>query len=314
VAATVGKTARLVIEGEDVEMDTALVEHVHDPLTHMIRNAVDHGIEAPDVRRAAGKDPCGVITLRARHDAGGIVIQVSDDGAGLRRDAIAARATALGIPGVAQMKERDLFALVMRPGFSTAQGVTDLSGRGVGMDVVERNVRALRGTIGIESREGMGTTFSIRLPLTVAIIDGFAVTAASETYVVPLDAVTECISLPRQRERKSVGVVDLRGAAVPYFRLRDLFHVRGVETENESLVLVRHEDEHVGLAVDQLLGVSQVVIKSSGKLLDGRPGLAGSTILGTGKVAFILDVPQLLQMAMHSSAAMVERSRALCSG
>jgi two-component system chemotaxis sensor kinase CheA len=318
-SASVGKMARLVIEGEEVEMDTALVESVRDPLTHMIRNAIDHGIEPPDVRRSRGKDPAGLVTLRARHDGGGIVIQVSDDGGGLRRDAIVERATALGVAGAAEMKDKELFALVFRAGFSTAKGVTDLSGRGVGMDVVERNVRALRGTIAIDSREGQGTTFTIRLPLTVAIIDGFAVTAGSETYVVPLDTVTECLALPPQPRRAASGVVQLRGAAIPYFRLRDLFqverqgHVRGpVAAEVESLVLVRHEDEHVGLAVDGLLGVSQVVIKSAGKLLDGQPGLAGSTILGTGKVAFILDVPQLLRMAMQSSSlGGAERSRAL---
>lgn len=314
VAASVGKAARLVIQGEDVEMDTALVEHVRDPLTHMIRNAIDHGLESPAERILAGKDAVGTVTLRARHDAGGIVIQVSDDGAGLRRDAIRARAKTMGLVGVDEMKDRDLFALVFLPGFSTAKTVTDVSGRGVGMDVVERNVRALRGTISIDSREGQGTTFSIRLPLTVAIIDGFAVTAGSETYVVPLDTVSECLALPQSGTRPSHGIVDLRGSPIPYFRLRDLFDVRGALSETESLLLVRHEDEHVGLAVDQLLGVSQVVIKSPGKLLDKRPGLAGSTILGTGKVAFILDVPQLMRMALRSASEISERNRASWQG
>jgi len=295
-------------------MDTALVEHVRDPLTHMIRNAIDHGIEAPATRRAVGKEAVGTVTLRARHDAGGIVISVSDDGAGLPREAIKTRARAMGIAGVDEMKDRELFALVFLPGFSTAKTVTDVSGRGVGMDVVERNVRALRGTVAIDSREGKGTTFSIRLPLTVAIIDGFAVTAGSETYVVPLDTVSECLALPPATSRPSHGIVELRGAPVPYFRLRDLFHVRGALSETESLLLVRHEDDHVGLAVDQLLGVSQVVIKSPGKLLDKRPGLAGSTILGTGKVAFILDVPQLMRMALRSSTEASERNRASWQG
>ena len=314
VSASVGKMARLVLKGEDVEMDTALVEHIHDPLTHMIRNAIDHGIEPPEARRARGKDPCGVITLRARHDAGGVVIQVADDGAGLRKEAIIARAIEMGLPGVSEMKPRELYGLVFRAGFSTAKEVTDLSGRGVGMEVVDRNVRAMRGSISIDSHEGEGTTFSIRLPLTVAIIDGFAVTAGQETYIVPLELVTECLVLPSDAGRTRQGVVQVRGQAVPFVRLRDLFRMRGSNdaraTSGESLVVVKHQDEQVGLAVDQLLGVSQVVIKSPGKLLEKQPGLAGSTILGTGRVAFILDVPELLRMASRAPSGMSERSRA----
>jgi two-component system chemotaxis sensor kinase CheA len=299
-ASSLGKQVRLAIEGEDEEMDTALVELIKDPLTHMIRNAVDHGIEPPDTRRARGKDPTGTITLRARHESGNIVIQITDDGRGLPRSKIVERARAMGIEGPDALKDRELYELIFEPGFSTATTVTDLSGRGVGMDVVRRNVQALRGTIAIESHEGAGTTFRIRLPLTVAIIDGFAVTAGPETYVVPLDNVVECLELPPQVRKEALGVIQLRGNAIPFFRLRDVFQLPAQKGARESLVVLSHEDESIGLAVDQLLGVSQVVIKPPGKLIDGRPGLAGSTILGTGKVAFILDVPGLLRMATKS--------------
>ncbi len=302
VAAAVGKQARLVLEGEDEEVDTAIVDHLKDPLTHMIRNAIDHGIEAPDVRAALGKDPTGTITLRARHEGGAIVVQLADDGAGLKRGAIAARARKLGHADPDALADAELFALIFEPGFSTATEVTDVSGRGVGMDVVMKSVKALRGGIAIASEPGKGTTFTIRLPLTVAIIDGFAVTAANETYVVPLESVSACMELPASALASKGRVLDVRGDAIPYFRLRDVFKLKGDAVLRESVVLLEEDHARVGLAVDGLLGVTQVVIKSPGKLLEGRPGLAGSTILGTGRVAFILDVPGLLRMAAPMAA------------
>jgi two-component system, chemotaxis family, sensor kinase CheA len=300
VATLVGKQARLVLEGEDEEMDTALVEGLKDPLTHMIRNAIDHGIERPEARIRAGKSPTGTVTLRARHDGGGIVVQIADDGAGLNRESIARRARELRLPVAESEDGAELFALIFEPGFSTAAAVTDVSGRGVGMDVVMKSVKALRGTISIASTPGSGTTFTIRLPLTVAIIDGFAVTAANETYVVPLEHVTTCLELPGAAAagaRGAGGVIDVRGAPVPFFRLRDVFNLGRATNQRESIVLLEQDNARVGLAVDALVGVTQVVIKSPGKLLEGRPGFAGSTILGSGQVAFILDVPGLLRMA-----------------
>jgi two-component system chemotaxis sensor kinase CheA len=310
VASALGKQVRLVTLGEDEEMDTSLVELIKDPLTHMIRNSIDHGIEAPDARRQRGKDPSGTITLSARHDAGSILIEIRDDGRGLAKDKIIERARTMGVPDPASLKDRDLYELIFEPGFSTASAVTDVSGRGVGMDVVRKNVQSLRGKIGIESHEGVGTIFRIRLPLTVAMIEGFAVSAGLETYVVPLDRVIECMELPahlrgaegaREVRGGRSGVIQLRGAPVPFFRLRDVFRLPAQPQARESLVVLQHDDTSIGIAVDELLGVSQVVIKPPGKLLDGRPGLAGSTILGTGKVAFILDVPGLMLLATRNA-------------
>jgi two-component system, chemotaxis family, sensor kinase CheA len=309
VAALVGKQARLVLEGEDEEMDTAIVEGLKDPLTHMIRNAIDHGIERPEARIRAGKSPTGTVTLRARHDAGGIVVQIADNGAGLNRESIARRAREMKLAVAESQEDPELYALIFEPGFSTAAAVTGVSGRGVGMDVVMKSVKALRGTISIASTVGSGTTFTIRLPLTIAIIDGFAVTAANETYVVPLEHVTTCLELPAAAAAAKGSVIDVLGAPVPFFRLRDVFNLGRTTRQRESIVLLERDNARVGLAVDALLGVTQVVIKSPGKLLEGRPGLAGSTILGTGQVAFILDVPGLLRMAavqgarLHSSPA-----------
>ncbi|HEY2514080.1 MAG TPA: chemotaxis protein CheA, partial [Polyangiaceae bacterium] len=301
VAQAIGKQARLVLEGEDEEMDTAIIDHLKDALTHMIRNALDHGIEAPEARIRSGKDPHGTITLRARHEGGGIVIQIADDGGGLRRDAIVRRAREMELVEAEGLDDNQLFALIFEPGFSTAPVVTDVSGRGVGMDVVMKSVTALRGTIGIASTPGKGTTFTIRLPLTVAMIEGFAVTAGSETYVVPLESVSACMELPPAAAEAKAPVLDLRGSPIPFFRLRDVFKLSGPPRARESLVLLEEDKTRVGLAVDGLLGVTQVVIKSPGKLLAGRPGVAGSTILGTGRVAFILDVPGLLRMAAPSA-------------
>ncbi len=310
VARAHGKVAHLVVEGEDVEVDTTVVEHLRDPLTHMIRNAVDHGIEPPEARKALGKDPSGRVTLRAYHDAGSIVIQVIDDGGGFHRERILERALSRGMITEPQsLSDEEAYRLVFEPGFSTAQAVTDLSGRGVGMDVVRRNIDALRGSVGIESREGAGATITIRLPLTLAIIEGFAVGVGEETYVIPLDAVIECLDLPEEEQHRADGrgVINLRGEALPYLRLRDLFHLGGAAPQRESMVVVRHEGGQAGLAVDALYGESQTVIKPLGKLFHGLPGVSGSTILGNGRVALILDVAALLREALQQESALVSK-------
>ncbi len=293
-----GKLARLVIEGEDVEVDTALVEQIRGPITHMVRNALDHGIETPETRAARGKDPRGRITLRARHESGGVAIEVGDDGAGLDRERIAAKAVEKRLLARADAAtEEDLFRLVFEPGFSTSDAVTELSGRGVGMDVVRRNVEALRGSVGVASRPGAGTTFTIRVPLTVAIIPGFLVASGGETYVIPLGAVLECVDLPDVSRDAEAQVVDLRGEPVPYLRLRDAFALPGPVPARESLVVVSCEGRRAALAVDSLLGDRQVVVKSCARALGNVPGVAGSTILDTGRVALILDVTALVQSA-----------------
>ncbi len=293
-----GKVARLVIEGGDVEVDTTVIEHLRDPLTHMIRNAVDHGIEPPEKREAAGKDRCGRLTLQAFQDAGSIVIQVADDGAGLNRTRIVERALSRGlVTEPERLTDEEVCRLVFEPGFSTADAVTELSGRGVGLDVVRRNIEVLRGSVAIESREGQGATITIRLPLTLAIIEGFAVGVGGETYVMPLDAVDECVELPEAERGRpdSRGVLNLRGEVLPYLRLRDLFRLGGAAPGRESVVVVRQGRGKAGLAVDVLHGESQAVIKPLGVFFRGLPGVSGSTILGDGRVALILDVPSLLR-------------------
>lgn len=313
VATAHGKLARLVIEGEDVEVDMTVIEHLRDPLTHMIRNAIDHGIESPDARRTRGKNPCGSITLKASHDSGNIVIEVADDGAGLSRERILERARSGGGAIEAEkLSDQEVYQLVFEPGFSTAETVTDLSGRGVGMDVVRRNIDALRGSVGIDSREGEGARITIRLPLTLAIIEGFAVGVGDETYVVPLDAVVECIEMPIEEKEKrnshGSGVISLHGEALPYLRLRQVFALGDIAPPREHIIVVRHLGGCAGLTVDTLLGERQTVIKPLGRLFQGLPGVSGSTILGNGRVALILDVPVLLREALRQGSTLAAMS------
>lgn len=298
-----GKRVRLDIEGEEVEVDTTLIEHIRDPLAHMIRNAVDHGLEPPEDRLAQGKDPVGRIALRARHEAGVIAIEVEDDGAGLDLAAIAGRGRALGLLADGQEPSpQEAARLIFEPGLSTARKVTETSGRGVGMDVARKNVEALRGSIGVESREGGGTRFVIRLPLTVAIVDGFAVAVGGETYVIPLERVVECVELPQDCRAGAEGVLSLRGRPVPFLRLREVFEGQGERSARESAVVVRYDGGYAGLAVDQLLGEVQTVIKPLGKLFRDLPGVAGGAVLGSGRVGLILDVPGLLRAALAGGA------------
>jgi len=243
VARAHGKAVRLVTEGDDVEMDTRVVERLRDPITHMIRNSIDHGIESPELRAALGKAPEGCLTLRAAHEGGLIVIEVHDDGAGFNRQRIAERARETGIAAdPQQLPDSDLLSLVFAPGFSTAETVTDLSGRGVGMDVVRRNIEGLRGNLSIASVDGEGATITIRLPLTLAIIDGFGVGVGDETYVVPLDAVLECLALPADshQDGDGHGVINLRGEPLPYLRLRDRFNATGAAPRREHVLVVQH--------------------------------------------------------------------------
>jgi two-component system chemotaxis sensor kinase CheA len=254
------------------------------------------------------------VTLRAYREAGSIVIQLADDGAGLDRERILARARALGKVTDAEVPtDHELHRLVLEPGFSTASRVTDLSGRGIGLDVVRRNVERLRGSVGIESRQGEGTTITLRLPLSLAIIAGFAVGVENETYLIPLDAVVECLELPREERPHADGrgVLSVRGQALPYLRLREVFALPDSPRGREHVVVVRHDGGHVGLAVDLLLGESQTVIKPLGRLLQGLPGIAGSAILGSGRVALILDVEALLRQAVPRRGEIPEAALAV---
>jgi two-component system chemotaxis sensor kinase CheA len=302
IATAQGKLAYVELSGEDVDVDMNVIEHLRDPLTHIVRNAVDHGIEPPDVRRALGKDQRGRLSLQAWHEGGSIVIKVQDDGAGLERTKVIERARALGYTAdFDKLADNELFRLILEPGFSTASEVTEFSGRGVGMDVVRRNVEALRGVISIESRAGVGTTITIRLPLTLAIIRGFAVGVDEETYIMPLDAVIECIEFPRDgsEEFASRGVINLRGQALPYVRLRDCFRLGGQPTDRENVLVLRYHDQRVGLVVDRLFGENQTVIKPLSRTLGDLPGVSGSAILGNGRVALILEVEGLLREALR---------------
>lgn len=300
LAASLGKSARLAIEGEDVDVDTKVVEHVRDPLTHLVRNALSHGIERPEERSARGKPPCGLVRLRAFRETGSIVIEVEDDGAGLLRERIAARAREQGLIGDAGVAaEADLQRLIFEPGFSTAAAVTELAGRGVGLDVVRRNVEALRGSVTVTSREGQGTTFTLRLPLSLSIIPGFAVRAAEETYIVPLEAVLECLELPPDglRGPDGAGVLSLRGEPLSCRRLRAHFELEGPHATRELVVVIQHGSRRLGLVVDALLGETQTVLKPLGRLLRDLPGIAGSAILGNGRVAMVIDLPGLFREA-----------------
>jgi two-component system, chemotaxis family, sensor kinase CheA len=304
-----GKLARMLIQGEDVEVDTTILEHIHDPLMHMIRNSVDHGLETPEVRRAAGKDPSGKIVLKAFHDSGSIVVEISDDGAGLDLENIVQHARKQGlIAEGARLNESEIHNLIFQAGFSTAGKVSEISGRGVGLDVVRRNVNALNGAIHVASKKGQGTTFTIRLPLTLAIIDGFAVKVDTETYVIPLGSVQECLELPFENHRSQEGgVINLRGQALPFVRLRDLFGSYGKTPAREKIIVVEYQGGRAGLAADELLGEQQAVIKPLGRLFQGILGVSGSTILGNGRVALILDVPALCGEALRRSTETVSQ-------
>ncbi|WP_437281115.1 chemotaxis protein CheW [Sorangium sp. So ce375] len=291
-----GKLARLVVVHGDVEVDTAVIERLRDVLTHLIRNGIDHGLEPPEARKACGKDPRGTITLRATHEGGGIALRISDDGAGMNRARIAARASAQGRSTDAEsLSDSELYSLVFEPGFSTAAAVSDLSGRGMGMDVVRRRVESLEGSIRIESAAGVGTTLTLRLPLTLATIEGFSVSAAGERYVVPLRAVVACVGLPRGAHATGAGgVLHVHGRALPCVRLRDLFALSGPAPDRESVVVVAHEGGQAGLVVDSLDGEGRTVIKPLGRLFRRTRGITGSTVLGDGRLALILDVDALL--------------------
>jgi len=315
VSRELGKDIELVITGAETELDKTVVEKIGDPLMHLVRNSMDHGIESIEERLARGKPAQGRLSLHAYHESGSIVIEVADDGGGLKRDKILAKAMDRGLVAPGQsLTDRDVFNLIFEPGFSTAEQVTNLSGRGVGMDVVRRNISALRGSIDIESQEGVGTTMRIRLPLTLAIIDGFLIQVADSAFVLPLDLVQECMELPDGERLQSRGqsshYLDLRGEALPCLRLRSLLNLEGESSQRENVVIVQYGNRRAGLVVDRLLGEFQTVIKPLGQIFRHLRGFSGSTILGTGEVALILDVPTLVHDASGREARLLGESNA----
>jgi two-component system chemotaxis sensor kinase CheA len=299
VSKELGKEIELSISGAETELDKTVVEKIGDPLMHLVRNSLDHGIEPAALRLERGKPACGRVSLNAFHDSGIIVIQVSDDGGGLNREKIRAKAIERELiqPGDT-LTDNEISNLIFEPGFSTVEKVSNLSGRGVGMDVVRRNILSLRGTVEVSSVEGQGSTFTIRLPLTLAIIDGFLVGIEKASYVIPLDSVVECI------EQKNLtgdrNFLNLRGEALPFIRLRDIFETEGQAPARESIVVVQFSGRRAGIVVDQLMGEFQTVIKPLGRMFAHLRGIGGSTILGSGEVALILDVGALVQIVTRS--------------
>lgn len=297
VSKELGKQIDLLISGAETELDKTVVEKISDPLMHLVRNSMDHGIESAETRLATGKPAKGHLRLNAYHDSGSIVIEVSDDGGGLNKEKILEKALQRGIIAPNHnLTDKEIFNLIFEAGFSTAEQVSNLSGRGVGMDVVRRNIEALRGSVDLDSAAGAGTTVRIRLPLTLAIIDGFLVTVAKNAYVIPLDMVLECVELTaaQQQASRANNYINLRGTVLPFIRLREMFDVEGTPPRRESIVVLQYAGQQAGLMVDTLIGEFQTVIKPMGKLFTQLKGISGSTILGTGEVALILDVPALV--------------------
>lgn len=298
VSSELGKDIELVITGADTELDKTVIEKIADPLTHLVRNACDHGVEKPEVRLEKGKPARGRVHLNAYHESGAIVIEVSDDGSGLNRERLLAKAVERElVKADAHLTDQEVFNLIFEPGFSTVEQVTNLSGRGVGMDVVRRNIEGLRGMVELVS-PGVagGTTFRIRLPLTLAIIDGFLARVGEATYVVPLEMVVECteLSAAQQAATADQDYINLRQEVLPLIRLREQFSVSGEIRRRQNIIVVRQGSQKAGLIVDELLGEHQTVIKPLGGLFSHLKGLSGSTILGNGQVALILDVPALI--------------------
>ena len=301
VARKVGKNVTFVTEGEDTEIDRNLVDIINDPLVHMVRNAVDHGIELPEIRQKKGKPIHGVVKLSAYHSAGSVVVQIIDDGKGLDRNAIIAKAIEKGmITEGASMCDRDVYNLVLEPGFSTAEVVTDVSGRGVGMDVVKKNIESLRGQVEIQSEPGKGSVFRMSLPLTLAIIDGMVLRAGHETYVIPTVSIVRTIK-PEPRDISSVfnsgQVLSLQGKLIPLYQLTRLYGIEGGRDAREGLVVVIEDDgNQAGLIIDELVGRQQVVIKTLGETMQQIPGISGGAIMPNGRVGLIVDIAGLMKL------------------
>jgi two-component system chemotaxis sensor kinase CheA len=310
VSAKLGKQVRLDTYGKETELDKGLIERIVDPLTHLVRNSLDHGIETPEVRLAKGKDATGQLLLSAQHHGGNIVIEVSDDGAGLNRERILAKAMQQGMPVSETMPDEEVWQLIFAPGFSTAEQVTDISGRGVGMDVVKRNIQEMGGHVEIHSRGGQGTTTRIVLPLTLAILNGMSVKVGTEAYILPLSYVIESLQpLPEHLHSITADghVIRVRGEYLPLIELHRVFDVSGAQTHPTQgiLVIVQADDSRFALLVDELLGQHQVVVKNLETNYRKVPGISAATIVGDGSVAFIVDVGAMprIQRAQAASAA-----------
>ena len=299
-----GKEIELTTEGAETELDKTVIEKLNDPLVHLIRNSIDHGIETPEVREASGKPRLGTVHLAAVHSGDSVVITIKDDGAGLDKEAIRAKAVERGLVSAnAEVPDKEIFAQIFSPGFSTAKKVTSVSGRGVGMDVVKRSIDALRGSIDLSSKKGEGTVITVRIPLTLAIIESLLVRIGDDRFVMPLAIVEECVELTRGDVAKAHGrhLANVRGQLIPYIPLRDKFAIKGSCPDIEQIVVTGIEGRRIGFVVDDVIGEHQTVIKSLGRMYRDVEGLSGATILGDGTVALILDIPKLLQIEEESS-------------
>ncbi|MGD8886234.1 MAG: chemotaxis protein CheA, partial [Gammaproteobacteria bacterium] len=298
-----GKEVDVKMSGEGTELDKTVLEKIGDPLVHLIRNALDHGIEQPDVRKARGKPEQGTIFLNAYHQGGNIIVEVRDDGAGLPREKILQKARSRGlIDGADELTDDHISDLIFHPGFSTAESVSDVSGRGVGMDVVKKNIKALNGNIDVQSTEGVGTSFTVRLPLTLAILDGQLVRVGNETYIVPLVSIIESLQIKAQKISAVAGqaeVYKLRDEYIPFIRLHQLFDLQADREQLDGglMVVVEGDGKKAGLVVDDLLAQQQVVIKSLETNFKRVEGLSGATILGDGTVALIVDIAGLISLS-----------------
>jgi two-component system chemotaxis sensor kinase CheA len=318
LSSKLGKKIELKLSGEQTELDKTVMEKIGDPLVHLVRNSIDHGIEKPEVRRAAGKAETGLVHLNAYHQGGNIVIEIQDDGAGLNREKILSKARERNLIGAEDnLSDEQIFDLIFQPGFSTADQVSDVSGRGVGMDVVRRNIRSLGGTVEVRSRQGEGSTFAIRLPLTLAILDGQLIQIGNETYIIPLVSIVESIQVQPNRVSVIAGrgeVYKLRDEFIPIVRLYHLFEVEPKVTNLKDglLVVVEADGQKMALFVDELHGQQQVVIKSLESNFRKVEGLSGATILGDGTVALILDICGIT--SLHRSKAMIPNLKVVNNG
>ncbi|MBU4316042.1 MAG: chemotaxis protein CheA [Proteobacteria bacterium] len=302
VCRKVGKNVNLVTEGEETEIDRNLVDYLNDPLVHMVRNSVDHGIESPEERIKSGKSPVGTIKLSAYHSGGNVVMEISDDGKGLNKDLILKKAIERNLIEKGKiLTDREIFNLIFEPGFSTAETVTDVSGRGVGMDVVRKNIETLRGQIEITSEPGKGSVFKIFLPLTLAIIDGMVIRVANETYVLPTESIIRSIK-PDPKDISTVfnegKVLSIQGRLIPLFKLSDLYDIdlKGKNDDLSLIVIVEDDSSQAGIIIDELVGRQQVVVKSLGESMRGIPGISGGAIMPNGRVGLIIDVGGLVRM------------------
>jgi len=296
LSAELGKNVELVTVGADTELDKTVIERLNDPLVHIIRNSLDHGIESPAARLAAGKPAQGTVRLTAEHSGANVVISVSDDGNGMDITAIRAKAVERGIIGpLDQLSEADALMLVFRPGFSTAKNVSSVSGRGVGMDVVKREIDMLGGSVSVESKPGHGSTIVLKIPLTLAIIEGLLVRVADEYFVLPLSVVEACVEAKSSDAGEGSRLIRYRGELIPYVDLKQFFSTPGDQPENRQIVVVNVQNTRVGLVVDAVVGDNQTVIKPLGRMYKDSVGLSGATILGDGRVALIVDCMRIAE-------------------